>query len=138
VPANIDLRVRFPVDDEQLSSLHARAFGSARSVTAPWAQRLQRHSLTWIGAFDRDHLVGFVHTCWDGGAHAFLLDTAVEPSRQHDGIGTCLVRALIDEATAAGCEWLHVDYEPHLSAFYAGACGFGSTSAGLRRLAPWK
>lgn len=134
MPANIDLRVRFPVDDEQLSSLHARAFGSARSDTSPWAQRLQRHSLTWIGAFDRDNFVGFVHACWDGGAHAFLLDTVVDPSRHHTGIGTRLVRAVIDEATAAGCEWLHVDYEPHLSAFYAGACGFGSTSAGLRRL----
>ena len=81
-----------------------------------------------------EQLVGFVHACWDGGAHAFVLDTAVDPHWQHDGIGTRLVRALIDQATAAGCEWLHVDYEPDRAAFYTDACGFDSTSAGLRRL----
>jgi len=30
--------------------------------------------------------------------------------------------------------WLHVDFEPHLAAFYLGACGFQSTSAGLIHL----
>ncbi len=89
----IDLQVKFPVVDEQLSALHARA-----------------------------------------GAHAFLLDTAVDPDRQRSGIGARLVRAIVDETTAAGCDWLHVDYEPHLASFYTEACGFSSTSAGLRRL----
>ena len=41
---------------------------------------------------------------------------------------------VVDETTAAGCDWLHVDYEPHLAAFYTEACGFSSTSAGLRTL----
>ncbi len=48
------------------------------------------------------------------GAHAFLLDTAVDPDRQRSGIGARLVRAIVDETTAAGCDWLHVDYVPHL------------------------
>lgn len=54
----------------------------------PWDARLDRYSLTWVGAFDRNDLVGFVHACWDGGLHAFLLDTIVAPTHQHQGIGT--------------------------------------------------
>lgn len=29
----------------------------------------------------------------------------------------------------AGCEWLHIDYESHLDAFYLAACGSRSTDA---------
>ena len=75
-------------------------------------------------------LVGFVHACWDGGAHAFLLDTVVDPGFQRQGIGRRLVEALVAEVTAAGCGWLHVDYEPHLDGFYR-SCGFRPTAAGL-------
>jgi len=130
----MDVRVRFAVNDQVLSYLHSRAFGYALTVSQPWAQRLQRHSLTWVGAFDRDSLIGFVHACWDGGSHAFVLDTAVDPDHQRQGVGRAIVRTLAAEATAAGCEWLHVDYEPHLRAFYESACGFLETHAGLIQL----
>jgi hypothetical protein len=35
------------------------------------------------------------------------------------------------EARAAGCEYLHVDFEDHLRPFYYDACGFTPTNAGL-------
>ena len=128
------LVVRFPVDDQALSDLHAKAFGNPGHGPQPWSARLQRHSLTWVGAFRGDTLIGFVHACWDGGLHAFLLDTIVHPDHQRRGIAGALVRLLVDQVTAAGCEWLHVDYEPHLVGFYERACGFRPTNAGLLRL----
>lgn len=131
---SIDVRVRFDVDDADLSGLHARAFGGGAGDVQPWASRLERYSIAWVGAFDGETLVGFVHACWDGGAHAFLLDTAVDPDHQRMGIGLLLVGTLVTEVTRAGCEWLHVDYEPHLAAFYRKACGFTGTEAGLLRL----
>jgi ribosomal protein S18 acetylase RimI-like enzyme len=124
------IRSRFPVDDVALSALHARAFGVPLEVV-PWAVRLERHALTWLGDFDGDELVGFVQVAWDGGAHAFILDTAVDPAHQGRGIGAALVRAAADEARAAGCAWLHVDHEPHLAHFYRDRCGFRPTQAGL-------
>ena len=132
----IELKVRFPVDDAVLSALHHSAFspGAAEAGAAarPWASRLERHSLTWVGAFSSGRLVGFVHAVWDGGAHAFILDTAVHPDFQRLGIGRDLVRAVTAEAFKAGCDWVHVDYEPELAGFYENACGFRSTPAGLR------
>jgi hypothetical protein len=47
------------------------------------------------------------------------------------GIGTGLVDRARRGAKSAGCEYLHVDFEDHLSEFYYGACGFRPTSAGL-------
>jgi ribosomal protein S18 acetylase RimI-like enzyme len=132
----VELKVRFPVDDAALSALHHRAFHPGRPdadvPTVPWASRLERHSLTWVGAFSADQLVGFVHAVWDGGAHAFVLDTAVHPDFQRLGIGRDLVRTVTDESIRAGCEWVHVDYEPRLAGFYENACGFRPTLAGLR------
>lgn len=129
----MDLRVRFAVDDVALSRLHTDAFGGDHTPT-PWKARLDRHSRSWVGAFVDDRLVGFVHAIWDGGAHAFLLDTAVAPDLRRRRIGTGLVTALIDDLRELGVAWLHVDYEPHLHGFYSDACGFRPTDAGLLRL----
>ena len=121
---------RFAVDDAVLSRLHARAFGYAETVSG-WRRRLDRHALTWIGAFHDDGaLIGFVQVAWDGGTHAFLLDTAVAPEHQRRGVGAGLVAAAVRDVEAAGCEWLHVDFEPHLAGFY-GRCGFRGTAAGV-------
>ena len=125
---------RFPVDDRVLSDFQARAGGHPSEEPQPWRSRLDRYSLCWVGAFDGDRLVGFVHACWDGGRHAFLLDTVVDPDHQRRGIGRDLVTALAAEVAAAGCEWLHVDFTPELTAFYRDACGFRDTEAGLLRL----
>jgi GNAT superfamily N-acetyltransferase len=127
-----ELVVRFPVDDVALSALHARAFGGGDPAGVdPWAARLLNHALTWVGAFDGGVLVGFVQVAWDGGAHAFVLDTMVDPSAQGRGIGSALVAAATAEARAAGCDWLHVDFEDHLTEFYLDRNGFHPTRAGL-------
>ena len=82
-----------------------------------------------------DNLIGFVNVAWNGAAHAFLLDTIVAATdRQHRGVGTTLVSVARRQAAAAGCEWLHVDFEDRLRSFYFDACGFRPTDAGLIRL----
>jgi ribosomal protein S18 acetylase RimI-like enzyme len=136
-------RVRFPVDDAELSSLHEHAFPTGEQTLGgeqgqagerghrPWAARLEGHALTWIGAFDGDRLVGFVQVAWDGGEHAFLLDTMVDPACRRAGIGSSLVAAATAEARTAGCRWLHVDFEDHLAGLYLGRGGFRPTAAGI-------
>lgn len=124
---------RFAVDDVVLSRLHAAAFGGPERIM-PWRARLERFSATWTGAFADGALVGFAHACWDGGLHAFLLDVVVAPQVQRRRIGERLVERVAAGAREAGCEWLHVDFEPHLEAFYRERCGFRSTAAGLLRL----
>ncbi|NAZ80510.1 GNAT family N-acetyltransferase [Kineococcus sp. R8] len=100
-----------------------------------WWPRVREHSLGWVGARDHDGLlVGFVNVAWDGGDHAFLLDTKTRGSHQHRGIGSELVRVAAAYAAAAGCEWLFVDFRAELAPFYLDACGFARTEAGLIHL----
>jgi ribosomal protein S18 acetylase RimI-like enzyme len=90
-------------------------------------------SLAFVCAYHQERLIGFVNLAWDGGFHAFILDTTVHPEFQRRGIGQELVRRAAAEAESRGVEWLHVDFEPHLQDFYD-SCGFTNTAAGLLRL----
>ncbi len=94
-----------------------------------------RRSLVYICAYRQDRLVGFVNVAWDGGVHAFILDTTVHPDVRRRGVGRGLVVHAAEEAGGRGAEWLHVDFEPHLVEFYRG-CGFRATEGGLLNLGP--
>jgi ribosomal protein S18 acetylase RimI-like enzyme len=86
--------------------------------------------LGWVRARLADRsLVGFVNVAWDGGDHAFLLDTKTRPEYQRRGIGTAMVTLAAQRAKNAGCEWLHVDFGSELRPFYLDACGFQSAEA---------
>jgi len=128
----IEFTWRGPISDEEMVEL-VRSHGGRPSPG--WWGQIRRHSLGWVDARDgAGLLVGFVNVAWDGGDHAFLLDTKTRGTRQRRGIGRELVRLAVLRAKAAGCEWLHVDFTPDLDTFYLGACGFRRTDAGLIHL----
>jgi GNAT superfamily N-acetyltransferase len=122
--------------NQEVNALHAEAFDTPMFDESEWnwVQLVQRHSLGWVVARDGADLVGFVNVLWDGLVHAWLQDTMVAVAARGRGIGTALVDRARRGARAAGCEYLHVDFEDHLVAFYYGACGFRPTSAGLLEL----
>ena len=121
---------RGPVTSAELNALHAEAFDH-EVLDEDWPGQLARHSLGWVCARDDGALAGFVNVPWDGGTHAFILDTMVAGTARRRGIGTRLVAVAAENARAAGCEWLHVDFTPDLRAFYLDGCGFRPTDAGL-------
>lgn len=121
---------RGDVGNSALNKLHAEGFGHPAGQT-DWRTRLQRHSLGWVCAWEDDLLVGFVNVAWDGGVHAFVLDTVVAQRDRSKGVGAALVKAAAQGCRAAGCKWLHVDFEEHLRSFYFDVCGFRETAAGL-------
>ena len=129
----IEYRWRGPVTDAEMLTL-VRAHGGRPE--AGWWDQIRPYSLGWVTARLQGGggLVGFVNVAWDGCDHAFLLDTKVAAEHQREGIGTALVGHAAGHAKAAGCEWLHVDFEEHLAAFYFDACGFRPTTAGLIHL----
>ena len=62
-----------------------------------------------------------MNVAWDGGDHAFLLDTKVHPDCRRQGLGTRIVGLAVNEAKRAGCEWIEVDFDDveRLSGFYS-------------------
>jgi ribosomal protein S18 acetylase RimI-like enzyme len=131
-PSGVRFEWRGAARDEELVALTESHGGRSEGG---WWERVRPHSLGWVTARAEDGtLVGFVNVAWDGGDHAFLLDTKVRPDCQRRGIGTELVRIAARHAQEAGCEWLEVDFAEPLGVFYYEACGFRPTAAGLLHL----
>ena len=118
----------------ELNALHAEGFVHPER-NDDWSGRLRRHSLGWVCARptgpDPAPLVGFVNLAWDGGEHAFVLDTLVTGPTRRQGVGARMIELATNQARSAGCAWLHVDFEEHLRPFYLETCGFRPSSAGL-------
>lgn len=127
---------RGPFKNGEVNSLHAEAFKTRLFSDSEWDWEtlVERHSLGWVVAREGDVLVGFVNVVWDGLTHAWIQDVMVASPASRHGTGAQLVAVTRDGARAAGCEFLHVDFEPHLYDFYIRACGFQPVPAGLMRL----
>ncbi len=126
----ITYRWRGEFENAEVNTLHAEGFGHSL-LTDDWKGQVERHSLGWVCARDGDALVGFVNVPWDGGTHAFILDTLVAARLRRQGIGARMIAIAVDEVRAAGCEWLHVDFDDDLRTFYFDSCGFVPTNAGV-------
>jgi GNAT superfamily N-acetyltransferase len=120
----------------ELNNLHAEAFETRIFSDDEWDWReiVERHSLGWVVARTDEQLAGFVNVVWDGLVHAWVQDTMVAANARGRGIGTELVRYAAEGAREAGCDWLHVDFDDDLRAFYFDSCGFRATNAGLMEL----
>ena len=131
MPISYEWRGEF--ETAEVNALHAAAFGTRVFSETEWRWRelADRHSLGWVVARDDDALVGFVNVLWDGLVHAWIQDVMVASNAGRRGIGTRLVAVARDGAQAAGCEWLHVDFDERLRSFYIDACGFTPAPAGL-------
>jgi ribosomal protein S18 acetylase RimI-like enzyme len=130
--SDVELEWRGELTDDEMVDLVDSYGGNS---LAGWWDRVRPHSFGWVTARTSDGLlVGFVNVVSDGGDHAFLVDTKTRGSFQRRGIGTRVVALAVEHARAAGHEWLHVDFDPHLREFYFEACGFEPTDAGLIRL----
>lgn len=134
--ASVEVVWRGSFSDTQVHALHAEAFETPLYDESEWnwEDLTARHSLGWVTARAAGDLVGFLNVPWDGFSHAWIRDVMVSGTWRRRGIGTRLVHAARDGAGAAGCEWLHVDFDDDLKDFYFEACGFEPTNAGLIRL----
>lgn len=124
---------RQPFNNTELNQLHAAAFNSRvhSDEEWDWVSQVDRHSMGWVTARLDGKLVGFTNVITDGFVHAWLQDVVVDPAQQRSGIGAELIRHATDHAKAAGCEWLHVDFDEDVADFYLRRCGFQPTQAGL-------
>lgn len=128
------LEWRGAFENRALNELHAEAFDHPL-LDDDWLGQVRAHSLGWVCAWrESGELDGFVNVPWDGACHAFVLDTIVRRSARRRGVGTAMVSLAVEEARAAGCEWVHVDFDEHLRGFYLDACGFEPAPAGVINL----
>jgi ribosomal protein S18 acetylase RimI-like enzyme len=131
-PDGVILRWRGALTDEEMVDL-VSSYGV--TPVPGWWDQIRPHSFGWVTARLGDGtVVGFVNVVTDGGDHAFLIDSKTRGAYQRQRIGTRVVKFAVEHAKAAGCEWLHVDFDPQLRPFYFDACGFEAVDAGLVHL----
>ena len=81
-------------------------------------ERAIAQSLSVLGAYDGDRLVGLIRAVGDGETILFIQDLLVLPSYQRQGIGRQLVDALVDQFPQVRQRVLLTDDQPQTRAFY--------------------
>ena len=76
------------------------------------------NSLLTLGAYDGDKLVGVIRTVGDGYSIVFIQDILVFPEYQRRGIGTRLIREIMDRFSEVYQLQLMTDNTPKTISFY--------------------
>ena len=92
------------------------------------------NSLLTLAAYEGDTLLGLIRTVGDGQTIVYIQDILVLPEQQRQGIGTALVRAVLERFREVRQIILTTDNTPKTIAFYEslgfaqmtkmGCCGF--------------
>lgn len=111
------------IDQRQLNQADALALYQAVgwNMYTRDPKKLERaiaQSLSVLGAYDGDQLVGLIRAVGDGETILFIQDLIVLPSYQRQGIGRQLVNALVDQFPQVRQRVLLTDDQPQTRAFY--------------------
>lgn len=97
-------------------------------------ERGYQHSLLVLAAYENNELLGIVRVVGDGATVLLVQDILVYPERQRQGIGTALLRSVLDRYPSVRQIQLVTDNTPKNAAFYRslgfsefsefGCCGF--------------
>lgn len=117
---------RFAIDDDP-ARVDRDAVWRFLSTEAYWGRWRSRADLdtqidgAWrvVGAYDeRGATVGFARAVSDGVAFAYLADVYVDSAARGNGLGTALVRLMIDDGPGRDFRWTLFTADAH--ALYAG------------------
>ncbi len=127
-PATGDVRYewRATFSNHDVNALHAQAFAHPE-LDIDWRAQVERHSLGWVCATDASNgLASSASSTSPGTAGSTPSSSTplVEQRLRRIGVGRGLLEVAERQSRAAGCEWLHVDFEEERRDFYLGSCGF--------------
>lgn len=87
----------------------------------------------WAGLrSDEGVLIAFGYVCGMGLQHGYMEDILVHPAYQGQGIGSQIVKALLDKASSSGVDIVTLTFEPEKAGFYE-KCGFHISGGGVWR-----
>jgi predicted N-acetyltransferase YhbS len=115
----VSVSIRRKPTVQALKRLYARAWWTAQRQEKG-IQAVLKHSDLFATAWDGKELVGFARVSTDFAYRAVLWDVIVDAAHQRLGLGSRLVRAILDEPRLAGVEsfWLFTtDKQPFYRRF---------------------
>ncbi len=104
--------------EEEIFRLYDSAGWKAYTDNMPLLAEGFRKSLLVLAAYEDGKLAGILRAVGDGCTVVFLQDLRVDPSLQRRGIGTALVKKLLDRYPDVRQIQLMTDAVPETEAFY--------------------
>ena len=119
---------------DEILRLYTQVGWTAYTEDMPALERGYKNSLYILAAYENDQLIGIIRVVGDGATVILIQDIIVCPERQRRGIGTALLKAVLDRYSAVRQIQLTTDNTPETVAFYKslgfvdfseiGCCGF--------------
>ena len=119
---------------DEILQLYAQVGWTAYTEDMPALECGYKNSLLVLAAYENGELLGIVRVVGDGTTIVFVQDILVYPARQRQGIGTALLKAVLERYKNVRQIQLVTDNTPKTVAFYKslgflyfaefGCCGF--------------
>ena len=103
---------------DEILSLYAQVGWTAYTKNMSALERGYKNSLFVLAAYENDELLGLVRVVGDGATVIFIQDILVFPEMQRKGIGTALLKAVLDRYSDVRQIQLTTDNTPKTVAFY--------------------
>ena len=91
--------------------------------TPQQCQKMIKYSSVFIGAFDKNILVG-IGRALDDNVYAFITDIIVNPRYRGKGIGAKIVKTLCDQLIKKNVKMIHCSTSKKLAPFYKSVAKF--------------
>ena len=119
---------------DEIRPLYTQVGWTAYTENIPALERGYKSSLLVLAAYENSELLGIVRAVGDGATVVWVQDLLVYPEKQRQGVGTALLRAVLDRFSDVRQIQLATDNTPKNVAFYRslgflefseiGCCGF--------------
>ena len=131
---SMEIREYKEYNEEEIARLYKAVGWTAYTDNMPALREGFRNSMLILAAYEGEELLGIIRTVGDGATIVFVQDILVFPDKQRQGIGTALLRAILERYPNVRQIELATDNTPKTVAFYKsmgfsemsgiGCCGF--------------
>ena len=130
----MEIREYIDFNIDEIRRLYSEVGWTAYTENMPALEQGYKNSMTVLAAYEDDELLGIIRAVGDGFTIVFIQDILVFPEKQRQGIGTALLKAVLDRCPNVRQIELATDNTPKTVAFYKslgfselseiGCCGF--------------
>ena len=130
----MEIREYTKYNEEEILRLYSAVGWTAYTENMPALREGFKNSLLVLAAYDGEELLGLIRAVGDGATIVFVQDILVFPDKQRQGVGTALLKAILDRYPDVRQIELATDNTPKTVAFYKsmgfsemseiGCCGF--------------
>ena len=114
----MEIRAYTAYNEAEILPLYAQVGWTAYTQDPSALEQGFRHSLLVLAAYEQDSLLGLIRVVGDGATVVLVQDLLVYPDKQRQGIGTALLKAVLERYSAVRQIQLVTDDTPKTIAFY--------------------